>query len=98
MSIWSELNGSVTFRNESHISIKEVFNEVVQDHSGYECLFSFTEPNRKWNDLVTTYFRVAIDCDICELNDILREVDMTIRQKYPKHYMMDISIQTRFIV
>jgi len=70
MSIWSELNGCVTFRNESHISIEEVFNEVVQDRSGYEYLFSFTEPNRKWNDLVTTYFRVAIDCDICELNDI----------------------------
>ena len=48
MSIWSEIEGSVTFRNESHISIKEVFNEVVQDHSGYECLFSFTEANAKW--------------------------------------------------
>ena len=33
-----------------------------------------------------------------ELNDILREVDMTIKQKYPKYYIMDISIQTRFIV
>jgi len=95
MSIWSELNGSVTFHEKDRVSIKAVFDDIVQ---GYECLFSFTEPNRKWNDLVTTYFRVAIDCDMRELNDILREVDMTIRRKYPKHYMMDISIQTRFIV
>lgn len=95
MSIWSELNGSVTFHEKDHVSIKAVFDDIVQ---GCECLFSFTEPNRKWNDNITSYFRVAIDCDIRELNDILREVDMTIRRKYPKHYMMDISIQTRFIV
>lgn len=95
MSIWSELNGGVTFHEKDHVSIKAVFNDVVQ---GCECIFSFTEPNRKWNDLVTTYFRVAIDCDIRELDDILREVDMTIKRKYPKYYMMDISIQTRFIV
>lgn len=98
MSIWSEINGTVTFHEKDHISIYKCFKEVVGDHYGLERLFSFTEPNRKRNDLVTTYFRVAIDCEICNLNDILREVDMTIRRKYPKHYMMDINIQTRFIV
>ena len=95
MSIWSELNGSVTFHEKDRVSIKSVFDDVVQ---GHECLFSFTEPNRKWNDNITSYFRVAIDCGICELNDILREVDMTIRRKYPKYYRMDINIHTRFIV
>lgn len=95
MSIWSELNGSVTFHEKDRVSIKAVFDDVVQ---GYECLFSFTEPNRKWNDMVSMYFRVKIDCDIRELDDILREVDMTIRRKYPKYYMMDINIQTRFLV
>lgn len=95
MSIWSELNGSVTFHEKDRVSIKAVFDDVVQ---GHECLFSFTEPNRKWNDMVRMYFRIKIDCDICELNDVLREVDMTIRRKYPKYYMMDVNIQTRFIV
>ena len=98
MSIWSEINGTVTFHEKDHISIYKCFKEVVDDHYGLECLFSFTEPNRKWNDNITTYFRVAIDCGVCELNDILREVDMTIRRKYPKYYRMDINIQTRFIV
>lgn len=98
MSIWSEINGTVTFHEKDNISIHKCFKEVVDDHYGLECLFSFTEPNRKWNDNITSYFRVAIDCDICNLNDILREVDMTIRRKYPKHYMMDINIQTRFII
>ena len=29
MSIWSELNGSVTFHEKDHVSIKAVFDDVV---------------------------------------------------------------------
>lgn len=98
MSIWSELEGAVTFHEKDHISIKKCFKDAFLEEHGYACIFSFTQSPSKWNDLVTTYFRVAIDCDIRELDDILREVDMTIRRKYPKHYMMDIDIRTRFVV
>ena len=98
MSIWSELDGAVTFHEKDHISIHEVFKSVVGDHHGRECLFSYPEPQRKWNDKITLYFRVAIDCDVLDLYDILRQVECGIRRKYPKCFTMDISIHTRFLI
>lgn len=57
MSIWTEINGTVTFHEKDHISIYECFKEVVDNHYGLECLFSFTEPNTKWNDKVVSVRR-----------------------------------------
>ena len=98
MSIWSELDGAVTFHEKDHVSIEKCFKEVVDDHYGLACLFSFTEPNTKWNDKVTSYFRVAIDCDISIIDDILSMVTTKIREKNPKKFMMDLCVQTRLLI
>ena len=98
MSIWTGINGTVTFHEKDHISIHECFKEVVGNRYGLECLFSFTEPNTKWNGNVTSYFHVDIDCDVSVLNDILSMVTTKIREKSPKKFMMDLCIQTRLLV
>jgi len=93
---WSSLNGSVTFHKNDKISIRDVFINTVDSECGCECIFSYTEPVRKFNEVLTTYFTISMHCDIDKLNDILRAVDATIRRKYLKYYRMSISIQTRF--
>ena len=98
MSTWTELNGTVTFHEKDHVSIYECFKEIVDTHYGLECLFSFTEPNRKWNDNITSYFRVAIDCDVGVINDILNMVTAKVYAKNPKKFMMDLCIRTRLLI
>lgn len=98
MSIWSELDGSVTFHEKDHVSIEKCFKNVILDEFGYDCIFSLTQTPSKRNDLVTYYFRVAVDTDIRDLSDMLKSVDANIRRKYPKYFRMDINIQTRLVV
>ena len=98
MSIWSELEGVVTFHEKDHISIEKCFKDALFNEHGFECIFSYTQPQSKWNDKVTSYFRVATDIDILMLSDVLREIEADIRRKYPKCFTMDISIHTRFLI
>ena len=98
MSIWSELEGVVTFHEKDHISIEKCFKDAFLEEYGYECIFSYTQPQLKWNDKVTSYFRVATDVDVLTLTYVLKGVEANIRRKYPKYFMMDIDIRTRFVV
>ena len=56
MSIWSELDGAVTFHEKDHISIEKCFKDVLFNEHGFECIFSYTQPQSKWNDKVTSCF------------------------------------------
>ena len=98
MSIWSELEGAVTFHEKDHISIEKCFKDAFLEEHGYECIFSFTQSPSKWNDKVTSYFRVATDVAVLTLTYVLKGVEANIRRKYPKYFMMDIDIRTRFVV
>lgn len=98
MSIWSELEGAVTFHEKDHISIKKCFKDLLLNGYGFECIFSYTQPQSKWNDKVTSYFRVATDIEIQMLSNVLREIEAGIRRKYPKYFMMDIDIHTRLLI
>ena len=95
MSIWSELNGSVTFHEKDHISIRKVFLKYTEL---YDCLFTYNEPHTKRNDKISYHFRVVIDCNVFELNKILEKIDYEITELDPRHFSCDWNIQTRLVV